>query len=540
MNETFDPTTGTMKSEENNQNPNVQQPNSQGYYQQPNGQAPNPQGYYQNPNVQQPNPQGYYQQPNVQQPNPQGYYQQPNGQQPNPQGYYQQPNGQMTNPQGYYQQPMMQPPKKKSVGKKIAIAAAVVAVIGGGVAIAAVKGVFFSDSQKVLMATSNTFTDIGDWIDINAISDIGKNDFTSSISVGYQNQNVDVDVRVGKEQRQIGAKIDGGLFNVSCDMELTDSQLKFQVPELYDKVFLYDYTKEADGYLAEQADMKDIEEANELFKEWYKMTTPGVKASDWNIVDDFYEEYKKLEFQTVSKETFVVDGKSRKCNGYQTVIKKENVNNILDSVEEAYEKQYGDLMGGEAVEDLKNSMEEIRSSIEDMPDMKTTFYIYDKKLADIKLESGDGVLQLMFLGGKTRLQNLKLVATKDGADETWLEMKGASDGIRTKTEFLAEGETIAKVTYDPTSGKFDFATYDDEEPIVEASGTWKSDKNGIKLEIPEIKSDEEEMSMSLNIKKGAEMKQIEGETFDIGSASESEWTEVQTMVSGMMGLGGLN
>lgn len=425
------------------------------------------------------------------------------------------------------------PPKKKkgflkSTASKVVLAIAIVVALACGVTVVAFNsGILGSKSDKVLKAISNTLEDKGELTKAFDIGDITKsNEFTMGVALESDGTGVDFSYLCGKSGKQFLGTISQYSTNIDFIMNLTEDKFQMQIPYISDKIFTYNYTGENDGYIMDLLDEDEVKALNSLLEYFYNL-----KASDdasKKFQDKVLEEYKSLEFEDAKSEKFEVDGKERTCKGYKTVITKENMQNLLDAYEEAtsenledMEELMAELDPTYTVGSYTDSYDELREMLEEMPDMTTTFYLYDNKLACIELQpEDDEAMQIQFLGGDRRAQNIRIV-DEDG--NAVFEVVGETDGSEETYEFLVNDMSFLNLDYDSKSG--DFSLYCDEFSVV---GSIESDKNGFTFNIDEVSAEYGyyDFEGSIFLKKGADFEELDGEEFDIGNASEDEYMEL--------------
>ena len=274
-----------------------------------------------------------------------------------------------------------------------------------------------------------------------------------------------------------------------------------------------------------------IRDRNKLLEYFYN-TKSNTNASK-EFYDALLDEYKTLDFEEVKEAKFEVDGKDRACEGYKTVITKKNIQNLIDAYEEATSEELEeleelmlDLDPSYTAESYAEAFDELKEELEDMPNVTATFYLYDNKLACVELQpKGDKAVQIQFLGGDRRAQNMRIV-DEDGY--VGFEMIGEKDGSTETFELFADEMSILSFEYDSKSG--DFSLYSDE---VSVSGTIESDRNGLTIVINEFSDeyDSYDFEGSISLKKGADFKKLDGDKFDIGNASEDELMDLMTEIS---------
>ena len=430
----------------------------------------------------------------------------------------------------------MQSKKKgflKSTASKVVLAIAIIAVVACGAAALAFSGVFASKSDKVLSAIKNTIADKGELTQAFEVEDIlASNEYTLGFSMEAEGAGMDFAYLAGKNGKQITGNVDIA-YSASIDfaMNLTKDELQVQIPYISDKIFTYNYTGENNGYLMEEMGSEDeIESLNKMLEYFYNAKS-GKQAGE-EFYDALLDEYKTLEFEEVKGAKFEVDGKDRVCEGYETVITKENIQKLIDAYQESTSQELEELEDlmleldpSYTAESYAETFEELKEELEDMPDVTVIFYLYDKKLACVELQpEGYEAAQIQFLGGDRRAQNLRIV---DENGYVVLEVVGEKDGSTEIMELFVDEMSVMNLEYDSKSG--DFSLYSDE---VSLSGTIEADRNGLTITIDEFSDgyDSYEFEGSISLKKGAEFQELDGDKFDIGNASEDEVMDLVTEI----------
>lgn len=421
----------------------------------------------------------------------------------------------------------------KSTAGKAVLALVIVAVIAcGGVAFAFSSGILGSDSDKVLKAIKNTLNDKGELTQAFEIGDIAKsNEYTMGFSVESDGVSVDASYLSGKQGKQMNGSINAYSADIDFALNLTKDKLQVQIPYISDKIFTYNYTGDNTGYLMKELDSDEVEALNKLIEYCYNSSYNDEAVE--KLKDAVADEYKTLEFESVKEEKFEVDGKERSCKGYETVITKENIENLIDAYEEATSENLSDieelmteLDSTYTVGSYTEAFDEVRDALEEMPDVAVTFYLYANKLACIELQpKGDEAIQIQFLGGDRRAQNMRVV-DEDG--NVGFEIVGEKDGSNEIMELITDDETVLSLEYDSKSGAF--GIYSEEFNI---SGTIESDKDGLTITIDEVSDeyDDYDFEGTFSLKKGADFEELDGDEFDIGNASEDEVMDLMYEIS---------
>ena len=429
--------------------------------------------------------------------------------------------------------PLQQPPKKKKKTGLIAgIVAGVVVIAGAGTVFAGIQsGFFLSKSDKVLRATANTFSEPSHFTEaLSGLSVMSSKAYTVDIKGEAEGYSVQATYAEKDNEKQISGSLEGPQFSaVEFLAGIDKDEIKVSAPLLGDKIYTYNYNEEKNGYLAESMGADNVELLDKLCKQIYSDEEQKKKLSE--LSKKYSEMYKKLEFESADKESFEVDGKDRKCAGYQTTITSDYMVECVDIFEDYMDAQVGDLLDqavtGSDYDDYKESFDELRDDFKEMPDIDITFYIYKNKLACVKAvdpSEKDQDIQILFKGGDRRTQNMELIS----CGESVMKISGSEDGNEEVFGVSVEGEKVGELTYDFKSGEYTL----DIEDEGSVSGTLEGKRDGLTLTMEGAG-----MNLSLDVKKGAELQTFSGEKFDIGNASAED---LQTLVQEIYGISGGN
>ena len=416
----------------------------------------------------------------------------------------------------------------KVFGKGFGIVAAIICVCI--VAFAGIKsGAFLGKPQKVLLATANTVKDSSHLVkNLEGIKVLQSRSCTADVNVnfydGEDRYKVDAVYASKPSEKQIYGSADlYGLPEIEFVTAINNKEVQAQVPLIGDDVYTYNYVDEKSGKLADLIGSKNVETIDEVCKTLYdgKQDKKQVKE----LAKTLYKQYKKLDFKSVGKDTFEVNGKDRKCKGYQATIDEDFMKDMVSSLENYLDDNMGDALdelGYYYGESPKEALDELQDELRDMPDVDLTFYIYKNKLACIQLECQREKIQIIFHGGKTRMQNMEVLDN----DETIMELKGNVSGkVEESTLYDEDGDKVASLQYDYKTGDYTLDLEDD----ARYDGTLKNSRKGF-----EFTCDIEDFNVSVNLHKGAKLKKLSGNKIDIGEASERELERIGEMIENVL------
>lgn len=412
--------------------------------------------------------------------------------------------------------------------------------LGGGIAILAIllvgifslagRGAGLSGNKGIVsQAISNTMKDQSQFIkafNFEALGNIVKNkDYALSLeaSSGYYKGSISYNEK--GDSKQFSGNVGMSFLQLDIVGEITPTLIKMQIPMVHDRILTYDYTAEKTGAIVDYVGKEQLDQIDSIFKA--QGVSDSEKAASEKFDKAIMEEFRSIDMNKIDKRDFTVNGESKSSNGYRMVITKTNVNNVLNATEELFKLSYPE--GVSNAGDVETMVEEARAEIEGMEDLYLDFYIYDKKLSAIVIadKNQEYEVQVLFEGGGRRTELVKLVMIKDGNIDTEISIAGKTEGnIETHTLSVTEyGETaeMGSIVYDTKSGEFKVQQANGY-PEVLLQGTIKAEKNQWQLSFKQEMEDPEfpEIGIAITIKKGADIKKLEGTEFNIGTASDEE------------------
>lgn len=156
------------------------------------------------------------------------------------------------------------------------------------------------------------------------------------------------------KQKQVTAKLEYGGESIEGLAGVDSNSLKFQVPDLSKKLFVYNYKKENSGYIVDLIGDEYIDTLNSSLEQLVSSSKDTDKAQK-DVTNVVMKELKSLKFQSAAKEEFTVNDKDVMCKGYTTTITGANIWNIIDG---SYQALLDNLQSvGEAVDVLDSYAE---------------------------------------------------------------------------------------------------------------------------------------------------------------------------------------
>ncbi|MBE5948890.1 MAG: hypothetical protein E7261_07675 [Lachnospiraceae bacterium] len=411
------------------------------------------------------------------------------------------------------------------------------------------------------------------------------------------------DAEAKKALLALGANVSGSDL-LSGQIYIDEKQLAVAAPELLDKVFFVEFDdiiknfKKSALYDMMGVTDEDFSMIEESFKNFEKLA----EDKDTEKMVEFFlgfneeiEEFKdKIEVEKIDAEEFEINGKDRKCDGYELVITKKSIANLVeaaidyyflsDEAKEFYEsiEAKAEEMGGVAdMEDLYDAMDEMKENKKEIvdtiksvvSDVEAEIYIYEGEIVslDAKIEitdpSGESDekvkigLNLECTGGEysvydnyelsVKAMGMKVLtlekeseADKDEYSVEWTVSSAALEGVTIGASFVMDkkdGDFEASAIFDDGEMKFSFA----------AEGTVEIEKKkSVKVEIDALTVSYNDywdafsigLSGEYYVKCDADVSMPKGDKFNVLTEKESDWEalaedleDVMNSLSGLMG-----
>ena len=394
------------------------------------------------------------------------------------------------------------------------------------------SGIFLSKQQKISRAVRSTFeyqTELGK-IGRNMVGILKSQDYTVSVGsqiddLGFVSGKAIVD---GKD-KQLVLNVDADMFpEFSAKIGVDSKRLTAEIPEISDKLFVYDYINEKDGYITDVLEDKDIESIDSAIKTLY---------DGYNSEEEFQKKLikcinrhkKELEYEKADSQNYKIDGKKVKCKGYYTEVDRDFFLDLLDDIEDIYKEEYGEYLeelSDVSGNDIDDMFGEAKKELKDFPDSIVYFYIYRGKLAAIRLEEdtkNGSEIEILFEGGDYRAQNISVEV--DGDEVCALSGYNKKDKEIYSLEVDGEDIFTLEYNYKKETISFDFE-YDYSAFTVMMDVTNSSKL--VEFKTSEIYVDDEMIgNVTYSIEKGGSIqKYTNTDEFDIGNASKNEFTDL--------------
>ena len=308
---------------------------------------------------------------------------------------------------------------------------------------------------------------------------------------------------------------------IEYKLQIDANEVRLQIPSVDSHVFTYNYTEEKHGYLTEIASAEDLQAIDDVLKMIYssessgdiKNTESAVKLMNW---------YRSLKVEKSDAGQFEVDGNIRKCKGYAILVTREDMNRFREIYQEYVETAMTDRLHALGMS-AEEYTEQIFADIQDIEDATIRFYVYQKELACVELESAGDIYQVIFHGGDYRTQNMEILV--NGAVVCTIEGTLAGDEESITVDF--SGNHV-EVTYNRSTEAYDIKSENTYEKI-EMNGSLSVGSKEIRLTVDQFALEGEAdytLSGDIAVTKGVVIDTMKGEAFDIGNASEEEYDEL--------------
>lgn len=403
------------------------------------------------------------------------------------------------------------------------------AVVGGiaviAIIIAIISNVILGPSVKIANAFYKTVKE--DSFGKTAVSMyelVENEELTENINISADGVEVNGSIGVDRSKGKLGADVEVSAKGIDEKVQIyyDKNMVQVAVPEIFDEIFEYDSTKSNDGMLSdliEENTKGDIDDLNTLVSGLGEIMQ-GSSAYSKALRKEMLKAAKELEIKKISADSFEIDGKQRKCKGYEVTITKEFLKAVKSGLENAQEDAYGETykkilkaienLSGEEISELAD-YDFVDDAIDELKNVEIEVYLYKGKLAAIK-SSDLGKLKIEFNGGSTRTSNMVVKA----AGVTILERESEIKGKVEKGTISVMGEGEIEYSYDMSSGKVELDGLDDISLTLKANGSGA---------VISLEYDEEDVDFTIEIKKGSRIQKLQGDILDIGSMDEDDFEE---------------
>lgn len=398
-------------------------------------------------------------------------------------------------------------------------AAAVMFLVVGTLAVVLAMTFLGGPRVKVARAVASTMKDTPKLVnDLKVVPSVFAADqYTAGIELEIEDASVKAEFRNAKNDKQVYVNAD--IYDYG-DIDLLygvhSGIFKASLSDL-NYVFFYDPKADNDGFLCEQIREQQLDMINEVLEDITSDKT-SIETLWKNFSDALTKELKEMEFREARTRRFEIDGKDRECEGYKIRIDEKNIIHVLEYM-------------GETTEELKDILDDLCYEIESVEfELDLTFYIYRNKLAAVIVSvDDDEEVYIAFQGGDYRMQNISVGAEYDGDDYEMFTISTRNNDNREIIEIEGDGTAEMSITYDTKSGDIS-CEYDDGWFSYYLSGVYRHSGSEASFALQELEYDGDsqmdDVSLSVFVKKKADIEKYEGEEFDLGSADEEDFEDL--------------
>lgn len=179
--------------------------------------------------------------------------------------------------------PVTQKPKSKVpviVGAVAGVIVLVFLLVFGGIK----SGLFLGKSGKVLLAANNTLKKMPHFVEtLEPMLGLVEDEFTVEFSAKADGVKIGGSFINASKQKQVTAKLEYGGESIEGLAGVDSDSLKFQVPDLSKKLFVYNYKKENTGYIVDLIGDEYIDTLNSSLEQLVsgsKDTEQGTEGRD--------------------------------------------------------------------------------------------------------------------------------------------------------------------------------------------------------------------------------------------------------------------
>ena len=321
---------------------------------------------------------------------------------------------------------------------------------------------------------------------------------------------------------------------VEYTIKMDNQSLRATTPLLEDYQFVYDYTKENNGYLMSY--ISNPEALNTYFAKTYEVACNGKSADKMKerLEEILKEEFGDVRVTKILPAKYTIDNQEVNAKGYRSTIDEERLKDFSEKMSEYIRVYLYDSLKGLGV-DVDAYLNRMIKQCEETKEATVTTYVYKNKLAAIILSSNEDSFEIQFRGGDYRVANMAFI---DNNKEV-LVLKTLKDGSKVnRSLYIPDEEAEYRYSFDTDTGnlnievEYGYEKYDFNMDI-------ERKKDGLFVDIDYFDMGDTYFGGDLLLKRGAVIKEMTGAEFNIGTASEEAFTvlmsDVYDILMEMMG-----
>ncbi|MGN0305226.1 MAG: hypothetical protein ACI4D2_03620 [Lachnospiraceae bacterium] len=415
---------------------------------------------------------------------------------------------------------------KKNRGWLIALIAAAVIVVIAAIVIVFVRS---TPQKKIEEAMRNTFSHQSLLLEnMSRFKGIDPESYQVGMKYTMDDQQVAFELRGAEEILQLWAK--ANLEEVP-EMEIwanfTGDRVEAKISKLQDTLLIYQFREPKTGFLPDYVSQTDLDKLDEalimaadsLWGEKSNETQKRQEELGWELIQIVKEEYDKIEIEEVDKAPYEVEGKKLECQGYKIVIPPETIETILMKMKMAYEIYSKDYQTeyGEFYENPFTLLEDIQDSFKNMD---ITFYLGQKKVAAIVLQSGEEKVELLFDSNKNAgIWSMEVVYE----EESIVKLESRVEGTGEEIVLVVEEVPIVRLSYNSENRRFDLSV-EYYIPYLKAGGIMDFSEKEFRLTMDQMESAyiPYEITFDYYVKSKGEIEELTGEELNLNDATQMD------------------
>lgn len=346
--------------------------------------------------------------------------------------------------------------------------------------------------------------------------------FLVGVEAGMDDGSLKGEFRNGKKDKQIYISVHNEEYDNLAFLCGVHAGVLRASAEGLDYAFFYDPKQKNEGFLSEDFREKELERLNGLLE---GITSDGMsaKAIRKNAASAMKKEFRSLDFEKAAARSWKVNGKERKCKGYQVALDEDDIIRFWEAFSEATQKD----VRGETKDMVEEVLDVVLDEVKDLDfDTNLSFYLYKGKLAAVVMENDYTQIRVEFRGGDYRMQNIVVVVENDYFSEE-MTISSARKG-KTETTTIAVDDEEISIVYNAKSGEVSIASemYGERYSI---EGVYKHSGSEVSYTLDHIAAGGSELdvrNLTIYARKNPGIEKYKGEKFDLGNASLEDFEKL--------------
>lgn len=311
--------------------------------------------------------------------------------------------------------------------------------------------------------------------------------------------------------------------DVCLEAEINKSEILLNMAPFTDRTIVYNYTSDDYGYLDDEISQEKL---NEGIKELYNFFVKGkVSSTLKKEKKDIAKIAKDIKIESIGSKEFEVDGKDRKCKGYELTGLEDSRADAIEVFTDYIEERFDGLIedNDEIEDEVRQYLRSLRSAARNGEDLEIRYWLYKGEFACIELDNGYSKIGIHFLGGDFRLQNIEIYEDK----ELLISIEGERDGDEDVFYIYdcqsSSSSEVAIISYDKSKGELLIEDPDDRSNYL--SFVIESDKDHLNIDV-DISIDDVSVEGTVQICNNPQLFEFDvNDPLNLDSASEHEIEE---------------